>query len=351
MASNLVSTVLLNYVSQYEGRLDKQEQRPSIYGALNMFQAQTADPTSILDDQTKRGIDTRFNTSVIVPVVNYKNITIGNVRSCNLQSEGITSAEVTLTATTYVGGFIAYPQQHYENYISYQAAINKLIEATLQKFASTIDTAAVNKLDAVKNTYFPSSITAFYPVVGNALQVPQAEKNDFYNNFGSIFTTMDFPGNIDVNTNPIGMGPVRRIAAQGMGNAVNEGFQLLGYQWYPSNRVTNGGAGIESTLYGVAPGNVAIYSRVDPDSRAGTRIHESKYWDIFPNAPYLNMDLGVYYQADCADASLIQASGLANSTNTKLESWQFSVDVFYLAAYNSAAGSRFDPIVKAEILA
>jgi hypothetical protein len=350
MPNNLVSTVLLNYISQYEGRLDKQEQRPSIYGALDLFKAQTNDPMSILDMQTKAGIDSRFNTSVIVPVINFQDLTVANVRSCNIATGGATSAEVTLTAITYVIGILEYPQQYFENYISYQASINKKIEAMLQKFALTMDTACVNKLDAVKNTYFPSGITAFYPVVGNALQVPQAEKNDFYNQFGSIFQTMDFPGNIDVNTQHGGLAAVRRLAAQGQGNAVNEGFQLLGYTWYPSNRVTNGGAGIESTLYGVAPGNVAIYSRVDPDARAGTRIHESDYWDIFPNAPYLGMDLGVHYQAQCADASAIQASGMANSTATKLESWQFSLDVFYLSAYNSAAGTRYDPIVKAEIL-
>ncbi len=350
MSSNLVATVLQNYISQYQGRLDKQEQRPSIYGALNMAKAQTADPSSILDQSVKTGIDTRFNTIVQVPVVNYKDISVGNVRSCTLQSSGITSALVTLTAVTYVWGFLAYPQQHYENFISYQEAINKLMEASLQKVAATVDLAVVNLLDANKNQYFPAAITSFYPVVANALQVPQAEKNDFYNQFGSIMQTMDYPGEVDVTTQPLGMGAVRRLAAQGQGNAVNEGFQLLGYQWYPTNRVTNGGAGIESTAFAVAPGSIAIYSRIDPDSKARTRIHESKYWDVFPNAPYLGMDLGVFYQADCADASAIQASGMANSTNTKIESWQFSFDVFYMKAYNSDVANRYSPIVKAEIL-
>lgn len=350
MPSNLVATVLQNYISMYQGRLDKQEQRPSIYGALNMAQAQTQDPSSILDSRVKQGIDSRFNTSVQVPVINYENVNVSNVRSCTLQTGGSTSALVTLTATTYVVGILMYPQQHYENYVSYQEAFNKHLDAALQKLASTIDTGVVNKLGAVTNQYFPAAITAFYPVVANALQVPQAEKNDFYNNLASIMETMDFPGQVSVNTNPIGMGPVRRLAAQGQGNAVNEGFQLLGYTWYPTNRVTNGGAGIESTLYAVAPGSVAIYSRVDPDARQRTRIHESNYWDIFPSAPYLNMDLGVYYQAQCADASAIQASGMANSTNTKVESWQFSVDVFYLAAYNSDIANRYSPIIKAEIL-
>lgn len=350
MAQNLVATVLQNYISNYQGRLDKFEQRPSIYGALQMAEAQTADPLSILDAPTRAAIDARFNTSVNVPVIDYRNVSVGNVRSCALQTGGLTSHLVTLTAVTLSAGFLMYPQQYYENYVGYEQAMERQIEATLQALALTVDAGVVNLLQANVNQYFPAQITNFYPVVANALQVPQAEKNDFYNQFGSIMTTMDFPGNIDVTTNPIGMGPVRRISAQGQGNAVNEAFQLLGYRWFETNRVVNGATGIESTFYGVAPGSVALYSRVDPDSRQRTRLNESQYFDVFPNAPYLNMDLGVYFQAQCADASAAQASGMLNSTNTTVQSWQFSVDVFYIAPYNSSPTTRYNPIVKAEIL-
>lgn len=350
MPSNLVATVLQDFISQYGARMDKNEQRPSSYGALNLFKAQTNSPLSLLDEDVKANIQRSFNQSVKVPVVNYKDIAIGNVRTCALQTEGITSQLVTLTAVTYAFGFIAYPMQHYENYISYQTAVNKLIEAGLQKLASTIDAGCVNVLETKKNQYFPQAVLDYYAQVANALQVPQAEKNDFYNQLQSILQTMDFPQDLDVVTNPIGMATVRRLAAQGQGNSVNEGFQLLDKIWYPTNRVTNGGAPIESTLYAVAPGSVAIQSRVDPDSRAKTRIHESKYWDMFPNAPHIGMDLGVFYQADCTDASALQAATLAKFTNTKIESWQFSVDVFYLNSFNSDIANRYSPILKAEIL-
>jgi hypothetical protein len=351
MPSNLVATVLQDFISGYNARMDKNEQRPSSYGALNMFKAQTASPTGILDQEVKNLIQRSFNNSVKVPVVNYKDISIGNVRSCNLQTEGITSALVTLTAVTYAFGFVALPMQHYENYISYQAAINKLIEAGLQKLAATIDAGCVNLLETYKNQYFPQAVLDFYAEAGDALQVAQADKNDFYNQLQSIMGTMDFGTEVDVLTNHIGMSNVRRLAAQGQGNEVNQGFQLLGKTWYPTNRVTNGGGTIESTAYIVAPGTVALESRVDPDSRIRTRIHESKYWDIFPSAPHVGMDLGVFYQADCTDASALQAATLAKFTNTKIESWQFSVDVFYLKAYNSDIANRYSGILKAEILA
>lgn len=351
MPSNLVGTILQDYISMYTGRMDKNEQRPSIYGALNMFKAQTASPLGIMDPETVANIKKSFIQAVKVPQVNYKDVSIGNVRTCTLKTEGITSTMVTLTAVTYAFGFVAFPQQHYENYVSYNTAIQKLIDAGLQKMASTIDAACVNTLETNKNAYWPQALLDYYAQVGDALQVAQVDKNDFYNQLASIMQTMDFPQESDISTNPIGMANVRRLAAQGQGNSINQGFQLLGYTWYPTNRVTNGGGTIESTLYAVAPGSVAIESRLDPDAKVRQRIHESKYWDIFPNAPYIGMDLGVFYQADCTDASAIQAATMAGYTRTKIESWEFSVDVFYLKAYNSNTATRFSPILKAEILA
>lgn len=350
MPSNFVATVLQNYISSYEGRLDKNEQRPSTYGALRLAQAQTADPTSILDAQVSANIDRSFNVDVQVPVVNYKDIAIGNVRSCAVQTEGLTSALVTLTAVTYVWGFLAYPEQHYENYVSYQQAINKLMEAGLQKLAGVVDTGVVSLLEANKNLYFPQAILDFYAQAGSALQVPQAEKNDLYNQLAAIMQTMDYQGVPQIALNPIGMPMINRYTNQGTYNATNEAFQFIGYNWFPTNRITNGGAPIESTMYAVGPGSIAIKGRVDPAARRRERIHESKYWDTFSNAPYLNMDLGVFYQADCADASAIQASGMAKSTRTKIESWEFSTDVFYVKPYNSDPNNRYNPIVKIEVL-
>lgn len=353
MPSNLVATLYQDYISNYANRLDQKEQRPSEYGALNLFRAQTASPAGILDDQVKANIAKSFSQAVKVPVVDYKNVSIGNVRTCQMQTEGIVSQLITLTAVTYSFGFIALPMQHYENFVSYQTAINKLLDAGFIKLAATMDAACVNQLETNKNQYFPAALLAFYPQVGNAFQVPQIEKNDFYNNLGSIMKTADFGGqqNVDVSTNHIGMGAVRRLAAQGQGNAVNEGFQLLGYTWYPTNSVTNGGGAIESTVYGVAPGSVALQSRIAPDSRMRTRVHESKFWDILPNAPYIGQDVGAFYQADCTDASALQAAGMAGYTNTKIESWQLSLDVFYVKTYISDPANRYYPVMKAEILA
>lgn len=349
MPSNLSATLLQDYISSYQGALDRNEQRPSFYGAMELFKKQTASPQGILDPTVKANIQKSFSQSVKVPVINYKDVSIGNVRTCALQTDGITSALVTLTAITYAWGFAMYPQMHYENYVSYSTAFNKNLDAGLQKVASTIDAGCVNTLEVNKNQLFGQPMLDYYPVTANAFQVPQASKNDMYNQIGSIMHTADFPTNVDIVLNPIGEGDVRRLAAQGAGNSINQSFQLFGYTWYPTNKIVNGSGAIQSTLYAVVPNSVALMSRNSPDAKAGSRIHESNYWDLFPNAPYVGMDLDVYYQAQCTDASAL--SGMSNYTQTKAESWQFSVDVFYLKAYNSSISTRYSPIFKFEVLA
>jgi hypothetical protein len=350
MPTNAVATVLQDYVAMYSPSMDRNEQRPSNYAALDMFKKQTASPGSILDANIRTQLEKSFNTSVKVPVVNYKDVTIGNARTCALQADGITTSLVTLTAITYTFGFLGYPMQHYENYVSYQQATAKLIDAGLQKLASTIDAACVAFLETNKNQHFPAEMLDYYTETGDAFQVPQAGKSDFYNRIGSIMQTADFgTDGIDIVTNPLAMAYVRFLGAQGQANSTNLAFQLLGYTWWPTNRVVNA-SGVEQTLYLVAPNSVAIVFRNSPDAKAKTRIHESKYWDLFPNAPYIGADLDVFYQAECADASAVQASGMTKLTQTKVESWQFAVDVFYLKFYNSAPSTRYSPIIKVEIL-
>lgn len=352
MPSNLVATLTQDYISDYIPSLDKFEQRASEYGALNLFKAQSAGAGSILDPQVKANIERSFSNTIKIPVINYKDVSIGSARTCALQTDGLVSALVTVTAVTYAFGFAMFPMQHYENFISYQTAFNRAMTAGLQKLASTMDSASVAVLEANKNQYWPQAILDYYAVTGDALQVPQAEKNDFYNRAASIMGTMDMPSSgIDVVTNHIGMADVRRVAAQGQANSSNLQFQLLGYTWWPTARILNGSGTIESTGYMVSPGSVALASRNSPDAKARTRIHENKYWDIFPNAPLVGLDLDVYYQADCTDASAVQASGMSKYTQTSVQSFQFSVDVFYLKFYNSAPTTTYSPIVKFEILA
>jgi hypothetical protein len=289
-----------------------------------------------------------MGNTVVVPVLDAEAVTIGNVRACTVADSENTSKLVTLVFATYAFGFTMTPQQHYNNQINYEVDWRRKMDKYLLKFAEVLDTAAVANLEANRNIYFPAALTAYYPVVGNALQVTQAQKNDYYNNLSSIIRTMDFYENIHVISSETGRPLWQRLQNQGTGNAVNESFQFAGYTPHFSNRITNA-AGVQSTHYAVANGYVGVENRNDPDAIAGSRVGDIKVWGE-ADLPLVNLRVGTYYYEDCADRSALHA-GTAHLTRTKVEGYEFSTDICFVNAYNSAPATRYMPILKAEISA
>jgi hypothetical protein len=336
------------------GSLDKNEARGSRYGAYDYFREDAARPDSIFDQDIRAKIKASFGNSVVVPVIDAKTVTIGNVRSCTIADDENTSKLVTLTFTTYAFGFTMYGAQYFNNDVKYQADFNRKLKNYLNQFAALLDSQGITTLENAKNQFW-TGVTAYYPQVANALQVTQAQKNDYYNNLQSIMETMDFYGKPHIISNVSGQPMVRRLVNQGAGNAINEEFQLSPYDWHWTNRIANG-VGIQSTHYAVQEGTCAIETRIDPDSIAGNRIGDFVEWNQvnvpLPNTPY-GIEMGSLYRKDCVDGSALQSpnTGVAGLTATMKESFQWSVDVVTATAYNSSPTTRYNPIVKTEISA
>jgi len=343
----LVSTLTQSLRTAYPSGLDKQERRESRYGAKNFFMEDTTRNGGILPSSTIDTIKRSFGNSVVIPVIDDETVTIGNTRSCTIADSENTSSLITLTFVTYAFGFSMYPAQHYNNDIDYQADFDVKLKKYLLQLASLMDTACINQLETDRNQFFPAAITGpYYPVVANALQITQAQKNDYYNQASSIMEEMDFYGNPHVITSTSGMPNVRRLDNQGSGNAVNEQFQLSPYEWWGSNRVVNA-ANVQSTHYVVEEGNTALVNRNDPDAILKHRIGDQMEWDtVF--LPIVGMEMASFYRKDCNDANGLHA-GTTGLTRTLREGFEFSTDVVYMTVHNSDRVNRYNPIVKVEI--
>jgi len=348
--ASLVLTLMQSLRGRYQDDgLDKNEYRRSRYGALEFYREQTNRANSIASDQIKDMVAKSMGNTIQIPVMDARDVTITNVRSCTVPDEENTSRLVTLTFVTYAWGFTMFPAQYFNNQIKYQTDFDAKLEPYLQKFAAILDSACINNLSINKNQYFPADMAAFYPSVGNSLQVTQAQKNDFYNQLEAIQATRDYYGRTNIISSTTGMPMINRLAAQGGGNAVNEAFQLGGYEWHYTNRLTNG-AGIQATLYAVQDGYVAMLNRNDPDALMGSSVGNGlKQWGI-ANVPLVNLDMATYYYEDCADRSALHA-GTAHLTRTKLEGYEWSTDICYINSYNSSPATKYNPILKAEISA
>ncbi|NML67609.1 hypothetical protein HHL22_20605 [Hymenobacter sp. RP-2-7] len=351
--ATLVATLKQYIRTKYKGRIDRNELRPSEYGALNLFRKQSASAMSILTPEIKDAIVNSFGNEVQIPVLDFENITIGNLRTCEIQTGGADSKLMTVVLFTMAFGFPMVPSRHRNNDLGMQEYFARNLEARRLKALEFLDGKCVDFLNLNKNAYFPAGMTAYYPVSGNALQVSLEDSKEFFNYVPSILATQDFGGRPDVLTNPMGMAYVRKLEAQGTMNAENLAYQVenLG-DFFQSNRVLNG-AGVKSTEYLVGDGAVAIQTRLDPDTYDGHQIGNgdtpSNLWTT-QDLPGLGT-VGLYYQAKCSDESVrLAAERLDGLTRTFVESFEWSWDVALLKSYNSDGSTRYTPITKAELL-
>lgn len=346
---SLIDTLVQPTRTRYNPAYDKNERRRSVYGAWDLFQRQTNGPRSIVTPEIRSAVAPSIGTSIQIPVLDARDVTIGNVRSCVVADSENVSKLTTLTFATIVFGFTMTPQQHRNNGISYEQDFQTKLETYLLKAAAQLDTLAIDKLNAVKNVVWPTEVTNVYAQVGNALQVPKSDEDDLYNQMASIMEFMDFyDASYDVLANTFHKASVNRISSQGAGNDVNDAFQFGAFNYGFSNRIANR-SGVHSTTYTLPSGTVAVLNRNDYDALAGTRLPNGKEWGIV-NMPLINLDMAVYQYADCADRSALHA-GTTSLTRTVVEGFEFSTDICFMSAYNSNPATRYNPVIKTEIWA
>ena len=332
----------------YNTAVDKNEVRTSQYGAMNVFQKQSAGMSSILTSEIEAAIKASVGRTIEIPVLDAETVTLGNTRTCTISPSENTSQLITLTFIPVSFGFTMVPAQHGNNDISYEQDYARKMKKYLVKLADYIDELCVARLGTDKNQKWASEITNTYAQVSNALQVPKDEHYDFYNQLSGIMKVMDFYGNYDIVANTMHEPLVRRHRSQGASNDENDQFQFsLGYNYNFTNNVTNR-SGVHSTIYVVGEGSVAMSNRNHPDHILKHRTGD-KEWGT-TRLPLVDLEVESFYVRDCADMSALHA-GTSHLTRTLVEGFAFSTDLVLMTVYNSDPVNRENPIVKAEMWA
>ena len=353
--AHYAATVLDALRTQYPNNYDKNEARTSKYGALDLFKKQMGDGDSFLSQQARGLIQNSLGNAAEVkhPVLNAETVTVttGSTTTCSMPSDNDATSALVVTAapTIYTFGFTMIKDAYIQNDIGYTASLNQKLFKFDNQLAADLDVAAVTAIAAAKNQHYPAAITDYYAAVGDALRVPQVDKDDMYNQLSSIISEMDFgDGSNDILANEIHRPLVNRFINQGAGNSTNEAFQFAGFNWNYDNtsRLANG-VGVESSLYLVKSGSLGIETRIPESYKQGAEIAGKK--KLTMTLPISGLECAVLYQEDCNDESAL-AIGEAR-TDSFREGWSFEVQVYLLTVYNSAIATRFNPIQKLEILA
>lgn len=348
---SLINTVIDDLRVIYPNNHDRNEDRPSRYAALDAFQRDTASSLSILSADALAKIAISIGNNVDIPVIDSNPGTVISTRTCTVPVAQNTSQLVTLAFTTVGFNVSQYAAEFTNNTITKAADLQRKMEQGAIAVADQLDTLSVAQLETDKTVIFGSDLIGpllKYQVVGDAIQVTQADKDLILNDIPVILEGDDFgtSGRMKIIANTSYRSDVRRIANQGAGNDTNLGFQVGDQEFFYTNRIVNG-ANVESTFFAVQEGTLGFSSRIDRDARLGHVSRDGTEWSsVF--MPISNIVMGVKHTSTCANG--VADTGQADVTATLLETWQFTADVTFVTAYNSDPVTRAQPIYKVEIL-
>lgn len=330
-----------------KSNLDKNELRPSRYGALNLFMTQSDDPSGILTPELKSKAESSIGNTLQTPVIDYDGgVTIGNTRSVTIADSENTSQMVNITFATYSWGFTIVPAMYMNNEISMQADFERKFNKYLYKFGETLDAASLAVLAANKTQVFADVLN--YTESGNVIQVPWKLRENIIGDINPILAANDHFGEIHVVGNAGIESLVRKLAEKGLYNEVNKQLEYSDKIFHLTTRLANA-EGDFANMFAVQGGSVALLTRFERECLLGTKMADGTEWGI-DTLPMLNFPVGTYFYESKGDFSAIGGAATADMTRSRKEHYGFAVDVAFMTVYNSDPTTIANPIAKFAIL-
>ena len=329
---SLIETKMQNL--RVNSDLDKNMARPSRYGALDLFVEQSYARDGIITDELRERAFAANGREVQIPVIDYDGeVTISNVRSCDIADDENTSKLVNVTFVTYAWGFTMVPTLYDNNEIRIQKDWERKFLKYLYKLADTLDAGAVAALSANKTQVFKELLT--YTQAGNSVQVPWVQREDALADFDAMMAANDYFGRMHIVGNAGIQALVTKLAQHGLYNDVDKRNEYL-------NKIYASG-------YAVEHGNVGMLFRVDREALRRTDLGPMGEWDV-STLPVLNIPVGTFFKDSVGDYSGIAGAASSDMKCVHKEYYGFSVDVAYMVAYNSDPAEIANPIMKFDIL-
>lgn len=322
--------------------LDKYELRPSRYGALDAFMAQSQDPTGILTNDLKEKAKSSIGKTIEIPVIDYdKDITIGNARTLTIEDSENTSRMVQITFATYAWGFTIVPAMYMNNEISIQQDFERKMMKYIYKFAQKLDEVALaslatNKTQIVKNPLL-------YDFSTNAVNAKWTERENIFGDLEVMMGANDYYGQLHIVGDPGVQSIMKKLQQHGLYNDVNKQNEFAGKIVHFTNNLA-ASEGKYAQGYAINQGSIGMLTRFEREAVLGTKAATGHEWGI-ATLPVLNMPCGTYYYESVGDFSAIAGEATADMDRVRKEHYGFAVDVAFVTAYNSDPTTNPGPIL------
>lgn len=332
----------------YPNGLDNQELREQDYGLIA-----TAKESNLLSANAVQTIEQSWGRPAVkIPVLsqNKQTVTSGQM-DCTFGDQEIngTFADVTFVSG-YVNMSLPYREAYTQDLTRAQIYARLLRDAELSIF-DDIETKLFNLLDNAKATTYNSDfvgVGAQYPLVGDAMQVSNAQRQMYFNYLKAIMKSDNFSDRdlrVIANTNLSAF--VAEYINQGNANNTNSQFQYSGYNFKYSNSVVNTAAtSALATGFVMPPNSIAMHSKVSPEAMAGNIVTGDGISWATVDSPMLGLKLEIKHQSKCADVSL--RTGNADDIGGYIDKWKIGYNIAFLTPYATGTNSgikKFDFLV------
>jgi len=269
---SLLATLKQEIREAFPSPVERDEWRFTRYGLLTATQEMTNGRGTIISRDLMTKAAASQGRDLKIPVMKIGNVTVKNVRSCQIDGLDNETELLTVTWVTLVADISMKKAQYWSNEVDYLQDLDKKLTLVDNAFALATEELIYTKLDTDKSGVYTSPIVGTtYPIVANSLQVAPAQQQLFFNDLESIMNSDDFysmPFKVMGSTT---LQPkIKEYGNQGANNALNTNFQFGNYDFRFSNRVVVG-AGNVASGFCMPDGSIGIMTRLAIDSFQGNK--------------------------------------------------------------------------------
>lgn len=326
--------------------LDKFEYRPSRYGALNAFMVQSNDPTGILTEELKQKARASIGKVLETPVIDYDaDVSIGSVRTLEIEDSENTSRMVQINFATYTWGFTISPAMYMNNEIAIQRDFETKMMKYIYKFAKKLDEAALAALAAAKTKVMNNKL--LYSVSGNTVNAKWSERENVFGDLEVMMGANDFYGQLHIVGDPGVESIMKKLQQHGIYNDVNKQNEFGNKIVHFTNSIS-ASPGKYAQGYAINSGSLGLLTRFERDCLLGTVSGDGHEWGIV-TLPLLGLPCGTYFYDSVGNYSSIAGAATEDMVRTRKEHYGFAVDVAFITSYNSDSNTLPSPILAFDI--
>ena len=332
----------------YPSDTDRQELRQQEYGYINMAAASTPLLVNSVNQDIIKNSWGAPATQIPVFQKDVGTATSGTM-TCTFINDDSVAALMNVTFISAHAGFRIIPRMTDQSDIVTEAQdFMRQYSDKEEALANFLEVAIYNALDtaaaSTSGSAFIGAGAKYGALVGDAVQVSNAQSQFWFNDLKSIFQADNFGRN---GINIIGDAQlpsyVNQYVNQGAGNGTNSAFQFNGYQFQYSNSTTTT-TGAASTGFAMPQGSVGIISKVSPDARANrVSMSEGVRWSTETSELLGGLEIELMSKDECADVNAL--TGNVQDTAALVKKYQMSVNCAIITPYNTGTNGgikKFD---------